>query len=149
MKKNSSVTKRTHSQKFFDDVISGAEGYRRSYRSLKNCQRVERVEFLAKNVLSACISRSDAVKNGKDYLVDNQEFQVDVLTLLGELTMRLERKLKCNFRLEDKVTPSSDQIESESLAEKESVVKECGFFQKKIMMVTKKNLKLRLKCLAV
>ena len=29
------------------------------------------------------------------------------------------------------MTPSSDQIKSESSAEKESVVKECGFFQKK------------------
>ena len=76
--------KRSHQEKFLSDVISGAESYRRSYRNLKNRQRNERVEEIAKNVMSACINREDAVKNGENYLKNNKDLQIDVLTFLGE-----------------------------------------------------------------
>ena len=44
--------------------------------------------------------------------------------------MRLERELKCNFRLEDKVTPSSEEIDNESASAETSGVEECGYFKK-------------------
>ena len=44
--------------------------------------------------------------------------------------MRLERELKCNFWLEENVTPSSDEIEIESTPDETSGVEECGFFKK-------------------
>ena len=128
--KNSSGKKRTHKEKFFEDVVSGSQVYRRGYRHLKIRQRVERVEEVAKSVMSACIVREKALQNSQDYFLNNEELQVDVMTFVGEVTLRLERDLKLNFRLEKTVTPSPDLIESETTLKKESGVEECGFFKK-------------------
>ena len=79
-----SMKKRSHKEKFFEDVLFGAQKYRRNYRELAQRQRVERVEQLAKDVLSACVNQKEAKDAGRTYLKDNKELQMDVLTFLGK-----------------------------------------------------------------
>ena len=43
--------------------------------------------------------------------------------------MRLEKELNCNFRLEEQVTPSADEILEESAPDSSSGVEECGYFK--------------------
>ena len=76
--------KKTHKKNFFEDVLSGAKKYRRNYRELGNRQRVERVEQLAKDVMSACINQNAARQSGENFLKNNAELQMDVLTFLGK-----------------------------------------------------------------
>ena len=65
-------------------MLSGAKKYRRNYRELGNRQRVERVEQLAKDVMSACINQNAARQSGENFLKNNAELQMDVLTFLGK-----------------------------------------------------------------
>ena len=44
--------------------------------------------------------------------------------------MRLESELKCNFRVEERVTPSAEDILEESAEPSSSGVEECGFFNR-------------------
>ena len=76
--------KKTHKKKFFEDVLAGAEKYRRSYRELGDRQRVERVEQLAKNVMSACINQKGARDSDEQFIKNNEELQMDILTFLGK-----------------------------------------------------------------
>ena len=47
-------------------------------------QRVERVEQLVKDVLSACVNQKEAKDAGRTYLKNNKELQMDVLKFLGK-----------------------------------------------------------------
>ena len=60
--------KKTHKKKFFEDVLAGAEKYRRSYRELGDRQRVERVEQLAKDVMSVCINQKAARDSDEQFI---------------------------------------------------------------------------------
>ena len=52
------------------------------------------------------------------------------LNTSGELAMRLEKEMNCNFRLEERVTPSAEEICEESAPVFSSGVDECGYFKK-------------------
>ena len=93
-------------------------------------QRVERVEEVAKNVLSACIDKQQVRKGGSDYIISDIDLRTDVYTFLGELRLKLEKELKYNFSLiEENVTPSPDEIQEETVATP-SGVDECGYFKR-------------------
>ena len=131
-KKNQNISpkKQVHKEKFVSDVIFGAEQYYKSYRDLKLRQRVERVEEIGKNVVSACVDKEKVREGGLDYICSDDDLRTDVQMFLGELRLRLEKELKCNFKLDKSVTPSPEDIEEENQEVTTSGVEECGFFKR-------------------
>ena len=112
------------------DILFLAKQYQKSYRDIKMRQRVERVEEIGKYVVSACIEKEKVRKDGLEYIRSDNDLRTDVQMFLGELRLRLEKELKCNFKLNDSdVTPSPDEIEEEN-QEVTSGVEECGFFKR-------------------
>ena len=107
--------------------------------------RVCRVDEIAKNVISACVKKSELREKGYDYIQSDEELRSDVSMVLGELAVRLETELKCNFCLHKEVTPSPQEIENEK-AEPPSGVEECFFSKSQIMTVLKKVTRLQSKC---
>ena len=143
-KKKEGVTKKkSHGEKLVEDVLVGCEKYRFPYRELKMRSRVCRVDEIAKNVISACVKKSELIEKGFDYIQSDEELRSDVSMVLGELAVRLETELKCNFSLHKEVTPSPQEIESDR-AEPPSGVDECRFFKDSDYKgSTKKNTRLR------
>ena len=136
MKTNSpqkiSPKKKTHKEKFLDDVkLCAEQQYRQAYRDLKLRQRVERVEEIGKQVVSACIDKKKVREGGLDYIVSDDNLRTDVQTFLCELRLRLEKELKCNFKMDESVTPSPEEIvEEENVEPTTSGVEECRYFKR-------------------
>ena len=136
MKTNSpqkiSPKKKTHKEKFLDDVkLCAEQQYRQAYRDLKLRQRVERVEEIGKKIVSACIDKKKVREGGLDYIVSDDNLRTDVQTFLCELRLRLEKELKCNFKLDESVTPSPEEIvEEENVEPTTSGVEECRYFKR-------------------
>ena len=120
--------KKTHKQKFIEDILAGSMKYTKPYRMLKMRQRVERVEEIGKAVVSACVDKTKVRNGGMEHIRSDIDLRTDVIMFLGELKLRLEKELKCNFNLHNNVTPLPEEMEEE---EKEvgSGVEECGFFK--------------------
>ena len=121
--------KKTHKQKFIEDILAGSMKYTKPYRMLKMRQRVERVEEIGKAVVSACVDKTKVRNGGMEHIRSDIDLRTDVIMFLGELKLRLEKELKCNFNLHNNVTPLPEEMEEE---EKEvgSGVEECGFFKR-------------------
>ena len=77
-------------------------------------QRVERVEELAKDIVAACVDKKKIEMEGCKYLHEDRELHTDVLMILGELQVRLEKELRCNFNLESDVTPSPEDLNEQN-----------------------------------
>ena len=60
---------------------------------------MERVEEIAKEVVAACVDSNKLEMEGCKYLYKNEELHTDVLMILGEVQVRLEKELRCNFNL--------------------------------------------------
>ena len=84
------------------------------------------MDKIAKNIISACVKKSELREKGYDYIQSDEELRSDVSMVLGEFAVRLETELKCNFSLHKEVTPSPQEIESEK-ADPPSGVDECVF----------------------
>ena len=63
-----------------------------------------------------------------EYICSDIDLRTDVIMFLGELKLRLEKELKCNFNLHNNVTPLPEEMEEEG-KEVMSGVEECGFFK--------------------
>ena len=87
----------------------GPREYYKSYRDLKSRQRRERVDTVAKSVLAMCVN-AEKVLSSKNYFTDDEDLRTAVKKFLGEVSLRLEKELGCNFLLDDKVTPSPEEV---------------------------------------
>ena len=146
IKKRGCYQKKSHGEKLVEDVLVGCEKYRFPYRELKMRSRVRRVDEIAKNIISACVKKSELREKGYDYIQSDEELRSDVSMVLGELAVRLETELKCNFRLHKEVTPSPQEIESEK-DDPPSGVDECGFFKESDFDGPKEKYKVAIKML--
>ena len=133
-KGKNSPKKKGHNAKCVNYVLFGAEQYRQAYRDLKLRQHVERVEEIGKQVVSACIDKKKVREGGLDYILSDDNLRTDVQTFLCELRLRLEKDLKCNFKLDESVSPSpEDIVEEENVEPTTSGVDECLFFKREDM----------------
>ena len=58
-KKEGVTNKKSHGEKLVEDVLLGCEKYRFPYREFKMRSRVCRVDEIAKNIISACVKKSE------------------------------------------------------------------------------------------
>ena len=70
---------------YVESLLEKSKRYRYPYKKLVSRERARRVNFLAQNVLAACVDRSE-LKEKKDELFKfNKNLAQDALTILDEM----------------------------------------------------------------
>ena len=87
-------------------IRSKISKYRQQYRALTNRERERRVYSLADDVLAACIPKSKVNKDICNYIEEDNDLLIDLLTVIDNIKLRLERLTKRSFKIvNDGMTP--------------------------------------------
>ena len=98
--------RRTKAEVVLGSIRSKVSKYRQQYRALTNRERERRVYSLADDVLTACIPKSKVNKDICNYIENDNDLLIDLLTVIDNIKLRLERLTKRSFKIvNDGMTP--------------------------------------------
>ena len=107
--------KRTHRQVLCDEVIEKSKGFKYPYHKLKMRERGRRVNKLVESVLAICVDRKELLSRKVEYFEGNMDLALDVMSVLEECKIKIQRDLKVNLRNLEKEDPVPPPEEEDNL----------------------------------
>eukprot|EP00978_Attheya_sp_CCMP212_P009649 scaffold22901_cov42-Attheya_sp.AAC.1 len=107
-----------YSKEFRHGVATCGQKYRKPFRKVNARERSRRITILSKEILGTCVDTSCLVEDGANYLKNNKEVAVDVLTVLDGIRHRIQRELEMNLNLQnlhETMTPHVVDVGDESV----------------------------------